>query len=300
MTILRADLVPLNENQLQTQQWRLIGPDGVCCTLNNPPASVVDTLTQRSRGYDLPLDDALEEALARYQLIAEPDPTGLVMVVGGGLTAAAVCLALAESGMTVAISAPETAPVDVDPLGVHTSAAAAVRAWTYERFSQARIEIAQHWTAITPGHASLVIIATETVQPDRAITDYLGRRRIPHLVVRAHHDLAVVGPLIDQTGPCLGCLDLTQADHDQSWPKTLATLSVRPAQPTAVAAHWAGVQAALETAWLMRGSGTTLHGSTIEIGIIHPGVTRRRWLQHKDCACRCLAPTIDQPLEEAA
>jgi len=284
---LRADLVALHD-----QQWRLIGPDGTCCTLLDPPETLVDALRRRSHGYDNELGDALEQALADHQLLAETGYAGRVVVVGGGLVAAETTLALAQAGVDVQISAPEPSPVSIDPLGFHTSAAASIRSWVGERAPSVRIDTAPHWTAITPGQTSLVIIATATVQPDRAITDHLARHWMPHLVARAHHDMATVGPLIDHSGPCLACLDLTQADHDAHWPATLAALTTRLAQPTALAAHWAGVQAALEATWFMQGAGTTLRASTIEIDATHAGVARRRWHPHQDCACRLETPAL--------
>ena len=284
---LRADLVPLHD-----QQWRLISPEGNCCTLLDPPEPLVDALRLRSHGDENLLDDAMEQALTSHQLIAEAGQAGWALVIGGGLVAAEVSLALAQAGVVVQISAPEPSPVAIDPLGFHTSAAASIRSWVGDRCPAARIELAPHWTAITPCQTSLAIIATATVQPDRAITDHLARQWTPHLVARAHHDLATVGPLIDHTGPCLACLDLTQADHDTLWPSTLAALTTRPAQPTPLAAHWAGVQAALEATWFLQGAGTTLRASTIEIDAAHAGVARRRWHPHRDCACRLETPEL--------
>ena len=278
---LRADLVPLPD-----QQWRLISPDGVFCTLVDPPEEWVDALRLGSYGYESQFDGELERALARHNMLAEISCNGRVLVIGGGLVAAEVCLNLAQAGIVVEISAPEAAQVALDPLGFHTSAAAAIRAWVGERCPTAHTEVAPHWTALTAGEAAVAIVATPTVQPDRAITDHLARHFFPHLVVRAHHDSATVGPFIDAGGPCLACLDLAQADHDELWPKTLAILTSHPSQPSTLAAHWAGVQTALETTWFLQGAGTTLRASTIEIDATHSGTARRHWYPHKDCACR--------------
>jgi len=224
-------------------------------------------------------------------MLVERPRDGRVLIVGGGIVAAEAALCLAGAGVPVQISAPEPSPVSLDPLGFHTSAAAAIRAFVNERCPASQIEMAPHWTAVTAGLCGVVIVATATAQPDRAITDHLSRQRLPHLLVRAHHDMATVGPLVDQNGPCLGCLDLTMADHDALWPATLATLIGRPSLPTALAAHWAGSQAALEATWFLRGLGTTLSASTIEIDAAHAGVARRRWHPHADCACACPSVT---------
>jgi len=252
---------------------------------------MVDALRQRTHGYGGQLDDTLEQALASHQMLTERPGDGRVLIVGGGLVAAETALSLAGTGVTVLLSAPEPSPVCLDPMGFHTSAAAAIRSYVGERCPAAQIEMAPHWTAVSPGLCGIVIIATATVQPDRAITDHLSRHWLPHLVVRAHHDMATVGPLVDQNGPCLGCLDLAMADHDVHWPITLATLIARPSLPAALAAHWAGTQAALEATWFLRGIGTSLSASTIEIDAAHAGVARRRWHPHSDCACACPSVT---------
>jgi len=186
----------------------------------------------------------------------------------------------------VRVSAPEAAPVSLDPLSEHSSGAAAVRAWVMARCCQVDIRLAPHWTATSPGEADLVIVATDTVQPDRAITEYLAHKYLPYLVVRAHHDTAVVGPFVDyQDGACLACFDLSLADHDPAWPRVLTVLATRPAFPSAVAAHWAGTQAAMEALWFLRGDGTTLRSGTVEIDGRHAGVARRHWPPHSDCGC---------------
>jgi len=252
---------------------------------------LVDALRQLTHGYGGEIDDTLEQALADHKMLVERPRDGRVLIIGGGLVASEAALCLAGAGVPVQISAPEPSPVSLDPMGFHTSAAAAIRAYVGERYPAAQIEMAPHWTAVSPGLCGVVIVATATVQPDRAITDHLSRHYLPHLVVRAHHDLATVGPLVDHNGPCLGCLDLTVADHDAHWPATLAALISRPSLPTALAGHWAGTQAALEATWFLRGLGTTLNASTIEVDAAHAGVARRRWHPHSDCACACPSVT---------
>jgi len=274
-TKLRADLVQLN-----ARQWRLIGHDGVCCTLEGPPERWL-------RGAPMEdLDAVLEQMLDDRRQMKPSRLLGCVLLIGGGQLAAETALALAQSGVNVQISAPEVAQTPLDPLGSFTSAAAAMCAWVYSRCPDAQLQIGPHWTAVQPHSVDLIIVATATIQPDRAITDHLSRHWLPHLVVRAHHDCATIGPLVDhQGGPCLACLDLTMADHDELWPATLAALTGRPAQPEPMTARWAGVQTALEASWFLQGAGTTLRASTVEIDSSHTGVARRRWESHPDCSC---------------
>jgi len=278
---LHADLVPLG-----ARKWRLIGPDGAFCTMDAPSAALVDRLRLRCQGARQPLDGELEQALADNHLMAPSRPAGRVLLIGGGLTAAETALGLAQAGVDVGVSAPEAAPVSLDPLSEHSSGAAAVRAWVLARFGCAKVSLAPHWSAATAGLGDLVVVATDTVQPDRAITEYLAHNYLPYLVVRAHHDTAVVGPLVDhRDGACLACLDLSMADHDEYWPRALAALASHPAFPDSFAARWAGTQAALEAVWYLRGDGTTLRSGTAEIDARHAGVARRRWQPHPDCSC---------------
>ena len=278
---LHADLIPLDSTT-----WRLMSPDGTFCTLDDPPSTLVDKLRLRCQGTSQTLDAELEHELTVHQLLAPRRPIGRVVVIGGGLTAAETALCLAEAGLDVRISAPEAAPVCIDPLSEHTSGAAAVRAWVMNRCERAKVSQAPHWTAITADQAGLVVVATDTVQPDRAITEYLAHNYLPYLVVRAHHETAVVGPLVDhRDGACLACLDITMADHDPQWPRALAALTSHPAFPTPATAHWAGTQAGMEASWFLRGDGTTLRSGSVEIDGRHAGVARRGWQPHPDCSC---------------
>lgn len=56
----------------------------------------------------------------------------------------------------------------------------------------------------------------------------------------------VVGPFVDGTGPCLHCLDLTRAEHDESWALVLAQMDrlPRPATRTPLTALAASLASA--------------------------------------------------------
>jgi len=291
-----GDLIPLGDGR-----WRLLSPTGSCCTLDDPPEPLLKDLTLRCQGLDQSLDDGFEQALAEHDFVAQARPLGEVVLIGGGLLAAETAVALAQAGATVSVSAPEAAPCALDPLGQHTSAAAAVRALTLARHPAARVRLAPHWTALQSSAARLVVVASAMVQPDRAITDHLARFGLPYLVVRAHRGCATVGPLVTQDGACLACLDLAQADYDADWPKTVRVLATRPAAPDPLAAQWAAIQATCEAQWFLRGDGTTLASSTVEIDTARPGAARRRWQPHHDCACQNLPSGIIRlPLRQAA
>lgn len=278
---LKADLIDLGGGH-----WRLLRPTGMCCDLDHPSEQLLDALANQPA--DLP--SGFEIALTNTWPMGQP-PLGDVWVIGAGSLAAATTLALSQAGAEVFISAPDAAPNSLDPLGRHASAASAIRSLALARQPSAKLRLAAHWMSITPETTPLAVIASHTVQPDRAITDHLARQGVPYLVARAHHDTAAVGPLVTHTGDaCLACLDLTQADHDMWWTSSLRALTTRVATPTPLAANWAAAQAACEAVWFLGGKGMTLNGATIEMDGGQAGLVRRRWHPHRDCACQRRQP----------
>ncbi|MCL2652501.1 MAG: hypothetical protein FWD63_01760 [Propionibacteriaceae bacterium] len=281
---LMADLIELGDGH-----WRLLSPTGMCCDIDQPSSGVLTALQYQPA----PLPSSFETALAANSWLPTRPLLGDVWVLGSGTLAGAIALALAAADLRVLVSAPDCPPTSLDPLGQHASAAAAIRSMVVTRCPSAKVELAQHWTAITPESTGLVIVASHTVQPDRAITDHLARQGVPYLVVRAHHETAVVGPLVTHTGDaCLACLDLTQADHDEWWPTSVRVLATRPAKPTLLATNWAAAQAACEAVWFLRGHGVTLSGATIELDGTKAGLARRRWKPHRDCSCQHQQPWL--------
>jgi len=279
-----ADLIELGDGR-----WRLLSPTGRCCDLENPSYGLVDAL--QYPGTALPF--AFETALTENAWPVSRPPIDEVWLIGSGLLAASTALALAQADAHVYLSAPDCAPYSIDPLGQHTTAAAAITAWVGARQPFATLESAPHWTFITADTTRLAIIASQTVQPDRAITDHLARQGVPYLVVRAHRESAVVGPLVTHTGDaCLACLDLTLADHDRWWPASVCALATRLANPAPMAATWAATHAACEAIWFLRGDGMTLNGTTLEFDPGQAGLARRRWHPHPDCACQHQQPWL--------
>ena len=261
----------------------------MCCDIDHPSDSLLSALG----GQPALLPSSFEAALGSNDWLADRPPLGDVWVIGSGTLAAATALALAPTGLRVCVSAPDRAPAALDPLGQHASAAAAIRSVVLAQHPSAKLELAPHWTSITPDTTRLAIVASQTVQPDRAITDHLARQGVPYLVVRAHHETAVVGPLVTHTGDaCLACLDLTQADHDGWWPTSVRALTTRLAMPGPLPTNWAAAQAACEAVWFLRGHGMTLNGATVELDGSVAGLARRRWMPHRDCACQHQQPWL--------
>jgi len=287
-----ADLI-----ELDTGRWRLLSPTGRCCDLEDPSDNLVDAL--QFPGTVLP--SSFEAAMTANCWPSSRPPIDDVWLIGSGVLAAATALALTQADAQVHISAPDCAPHALDPLGQHATAAAAITAWVLARQPFATVESAPHWTFITSETTRLAVIASPTVQPDRAITDHLARQGVPYLVIRAHREAAVVGPLVTHTGDaCMACLDLAQADHDQWWPSSVRALTTRLANPAMLAATWAATQAAFEAIWYLRGDGMTLNSATVEMDGGRAGLAKRRWRPHPDCACQHQQPWLTADVALAA
>ena len=148
-----------------------------------------------------------------------------------------------------------------------------------------RVSVGPHWTQLDTD-TDLVVLATGTVEPDRAITEHLLRRDLAYLVVRAHHGHAWVGPLVAPHSPaCLRCLDLAMSTDDPGWPQVLSTLLQSPTAPSPVATGWAAAVTAANVGWFLADGRCDLEASTLEMDQRATGLRRRSWNRHPDCAC---------------
>jgi hypothetical protein len=114
------------------------------------------------------------------------------------------------------------------------------------------------------------------------------RNRAPHLAISVRDGVAIVGPLVPESGgPCLICLDLHRTDRDPAWPRLAEQLAeAGPAQPpcaSATAMTAAGFAAAEVLAYV-DGSGPTTIATTVEINGTAPW-RRRSWTPHPACDC---------------
>ncbi|MDA8437658.1 MAG: hypothetical protein M0Z51_02210 [Propionibacterium sp.] len=102
----------------------------------------------------------------------------------------------------------------------------------------ARWSLAQPDDAWKPG--GLVVVATDSAEPDRVLLRRLVRRGADHVVVRIHQGIAMVGPWVrPHTTPCLECHDHWLAGHDRDYAMVLNDLEQRRAVVDDASVTWA-------------------------------------------------------------
>ena len=133
----------------------------------------------------------------------------------------------------------------------------------------------------------VAVVCGTTAEPDRVLTRDLTAAGLPHLVVRAEPERAVVGPFIDPgVTTCVGCTDLIRRELDPAWPRLLAQLCRSEHTPLPRQAVWAAAMASAQlTTWWAGGTPESA-GATLELDA-HTGVFgARRWPRHPDCGCQ--------------
>ena len=150
--------------------------------------------------------------------------------------------------------------------------------------------------ATMPGHAlrrdwvtppNLLVVATQTVEPDRTITDELVQAGIPHLIVRVEPTRAAVGPFVVPgiTG-CVRCLDLTRAYYDTAWPRLLAQLCRASPQPPEALTAWAVATAVLQVRAHAAGHAPDTLGRILEVRADELTLSAMDLPAHPDCRCQ--------------
>lgn len=143
----------------------------------------------------------------------------------------------------------------------------------------------------SPAGASteLVLLASHTAEPDRALTDTIFREGRDHLVVRVEPDRAVVGPLV-QPGrtPCVRCQDLGHVRHEPAWPQLLAQLCRLAVVPDPVLLAWAAATAAAQARAWAGNQPVDSCGTSLELGLPEYRLAARSWAA--EAACGCLLP----------
>jgi hypothetical protein len=140
--------------------------------------------------------------------------------------------------------------------------------------------------AAAGGVPELVILAGESAEPDRTLTDALFRSGRPHLVVRLEPDRAVVGPLvIPGRSPCVRCLDLNRCRLDEAWPHLLAQLCREAVAPEPTLLAWAASTATVQVRAVLAGGAPETAGSTLELGLADFRLHSRSWPAHPRCGC---------------
>lgn len=225
---------------------------------------------------DKPRALAVLHALARAALLSEGDaqPTDRIAVVGHGRLAQDLCTALARYQIDLVLAGPARpgAFVGVRPPWDPSATPAAI----------ASVHHVEHWSQLSRDRVDLVAVAAETCEPDRAITHHLSGQQVPHVVVRAHRDVATVGPV--WTAPdqaCTSCIDLAIGDRDSSWGRVVMALCEREADPDASTSLAAAALA------VMRLRSATNHASRWDdVTVVHSqGIDQQRWPPHPQCRC---------------
>lgn len=136
-----------------------------------------------------------------------------------------------------------------------------------------------------------LVVLTDVIVPDPALSGALCAAGIPHLLVRASEGIGVVGPLvIPGRTCCLRCVDLHRTDADPCWPALATQLAAR-AQPSDLAT--ATATAAFAVGQVLRAlhqSGFSAHepptwGAAVEIDVFEGQSSRTTWPPHPRCVC---------------
>lgn len=141
------------------------------------------------------------------------------------------------------------------------------------------------WSGDLPVDPGLVVVASETIEPDRLLLAELTRSGIEHVVARAHGSIAEVGPwVVPGRIACQGCLDRWLAAADRDYPTVLAELTCRLADPRPNLAAWAaGVLAG--HAGRPGGGSRALNGRVDVFDELDPHLTCHTFGVHPDCPC---------------
>ncbi|MGI8457497.1 MAG: ThiF family adenylyltransferase [Propionibacteriaceae bacterium] len=206
-----------------------------------------------------------------------------VRVVGAGPVAGRVADQLAAAGVGTLVLVDDRLAAHVDPTA--PTRAHAVRNRLGRRHPATVVRVVNHWS--TPETESdLTVIATDTLECDRGLTDCLLRADQTHLLVRPAARGAVVGPAVRPgRSPCVHCLDLTRRDLDARWPQLLAQLVGRTGEATGATIAWAAATTTTQALALLDHTAAETLGATLELSADDHLVRKRRWAAHPMCGC---------------
>ncbi|MFT3877887.1 MAG: hypothetical protein QM708_15920 [Propioniciclava sp.] len=144
--------------------------------------------------------------------------------------------------------------------------------------------------SMTPHHPrpdELIVLCTDTAEPDRVDVRDLTASGTTHLIVRAEPERAVVGPFVSAGSghACLTCTDLVRRDLDRAWPHLLAQLCRTRHTATPQQCAWAAALASAQVAAWVGGRTPEASGTTWEMDARTGQIGVRRWPRHPDCGC---------------
>lgn len=143
-----------------------------------------------------------------------------------------------------------------------------------------------HWSELADQLPGFVVVATDTQEPDRSLTDILARTGRTHLIVRLEADRAVVGPLVvPGRSPCVRCQDLLRCRYDPAWPRLVAQLCRDRAAPDPLLIAWAASTAVVQVRAQLTGGHPDATGRTLELGCVDYVLRTREWQVHPGCGC---------------
>jgi ThiF family len=225
---------------------------------------------------------AYTEALAPLQ----------VRLIGAGPVGSQIARVLAASGLgTLYVYDNEPPDLALYPsAGVLTSRAEALRSALAD--SGSTISTLSHWSKPEAAPLDLTIVACDSPELDRVITDHLLRIDQPHLLVRCWGNGVSVGPLVlaGQTS-CLRCADMARSDADPRWPIVLTQLSRLHLESPPALLAWAASVAAAQALAFLHGELPESAGATLELSWPDFVTRLRRWPAHPSCGCGWLSHT---------
>lgn len=242
--------------------------DGVPPGTDQAVAALAEPRSLAELGYLLPgvpsgwLSWLVEQLDAAGLLVVHDPPPGSLGLVGTGPLAEAVAATLRLAGLPEPVRIGHRAD-RADPVGRGP----------------------EHWSRLGARWPALTIVATDTQEPDRALTDALLAARRAHLVVRLEADRAVVGPLVlPGATPCTRCQDLLRCRYDPAWPLLVAQLCRDRCPGDPVLLAWAAATAVVQARCHLTGGEPDVTGRTLELGSDH-SLRTRDWPVHPQCGC---------------
>lgn len=160
------------------------------------------------------------------------------------------------------------------------------------RRERAELRLVNHWSKPADELVQLTVVAADTVEPDRVVTESLLRSDQPHLVLRTAGTAVTVGPLVvPGRTACVRCTDLSRRDLDPAWPTLLPQL-MRLRLPTSpLLLAWAAAVAAAQVLAALQDRLPEVAGATLELDLADPLTRWRAWPQHAACGCAWAATT---------